>query len=171
MGAPVLVVRMLAGTVAAAGLIAAGCSSGDGASGTSTGSDSESQTFEFGGPAEAADAARVIEIDADDEFTFNPDAVEVETGEVITFSVTNTGNLDHEFTLGPEEVQEEHEAEMADMGDMDMDDDPNAISVPPGETRELTWQFAEAGTVLMGCHTQGHWAAGMRGEIDVIDSA
>ncbi|MCZ7628846.1 MAG: hypothetical protein M5U19_07175 [Microthrixaceae bacterium] len=36
------------------------------------------------------------------------------------------------FTLGPEEVQEEHEAEMADMGDMDMDDDPNAISVPPG---------------------------------------
>lgn len=154
----------------AAVLVVAGCSSDDASSGPASGSDAPS----FGEPAEPASADRVVEIEADDDFTFAPDTLEVQEGEAITFSVTNMGDIQHDFTLGPEDVQEEHEAEMADMGDMgDMDEaehggDPNAISVPAGETVELTWRFTEPGEVLIGCHVEGHWDAGMRARIDVV---
>jgi uncharacterized cupredoxin-like copper-binding protein len=46
-------------------------------------------------------------------------------------------------------------------------DDPNAISLAPGETKELTWRFVEAGTVEYGCHEPGHYEAGMHGEMTI----
>lgn len=156
--------RLVVLTIAAASLAVAGCSSDEGSSGDEG---SAPESFDFGQPADVADADRTIEITADDDFSFDPDAVEVEVGEVVTFSVTNSGDLPHEFTLGPGDVQLEHEEEMAEMGDSDMGDDPNAISVPAGETVDLTWEFTEAGSVLYGCHTQGHYDAGMVGSIDV----
>ena len=159
------VFRLVVLTIAAASLAIAGCSSDKGSSGDGG---STSESFDFGQPADVADADRTIEIAANDDFSFDPDAVEVEVGEVVTFSVTNSGKLPHEFTLGPGDVQLEHEEEMAEMGDMEMDDEPNAISVPAGETVDLTWEFTEAGSVLYGCHTQGHYDAGMVGSIDVV---
>lgn len=86
-----------------------------------------------------------------------------------TFRVTNVGNLPHDFTLGDEAAQDEHEAEMAEMagnGEM-VPDEPNVLSLPPGETHELTWHFTEPGTVLIGCHEIGHYAAGMIATITV----
>ncbi len=156
--------RLVVLTIAAASLAVAGCSSDESSSGDEG---SASESFDFGQPAEPADVDRTIEITANDDFSFDPDAVEVEVGEVVTFSVTNSGKLPHEFTLGPGDVQQEHEEEMAEMGDMEMDDDPNAISVPAGETVDLTWEFTEPGEVLYGCHTQGHYDAGMVGNITV----
>ena len=38
----------------------------------------------------------------------------------------------------------------------------NAVSVKPGKTGSLTMTFAEAGTLIVGCHEPGHYAAGMR---------
>ena len=158
--------RLVVLTIAAMSLAVAGCSSDEGSS------DDEGaapESFDFGQPADPADADRTVEISANDDFSFDPDAVEVQVGEVVTFSVTNSGDLPHEFTLGPGDVQQEHEEEMAKMGDMEMDDDVNAISVPAGETVDLTWEFTEAGSVLYGCHTQGHYDAGMVGNIDVAE--
>ena len=43
-----------------------------------------------------------------------------------------------------------------------------ALTVPPGQTRRLTWTFDEPGIVLYGCHVLGHWAAGMKGTIVVL---
>lgn len=126
-------------------------------------------TTGFGEPAEAADADRVIEMTAHDDFSFDPAQIIVTAGETITFRVTNVGNLPHDFTLGDEAVQDEHEAEMAEMaenGEM-VHDEPNVLSLPPGETHELTWHFTEPGTVLIGCHEIGHYAAGMIATITV----
>jgi uncharacterized cupredoxin-like copper-binding protein len=127
------------------------------------------EEFSFGSPADASDADRVIEIDANDNFTFGPTNLVVSAGETITFVVTNTGNLPHDFTLGDQETQDEHEAEMAEMmagGEM-AHTDHNAVVVDPGETQELTWHFSEAGTFIIGCHQPGHYAAGMVGAISV----
>lgn len=129
------------------------------------------EAFTFGKPADAADADRVIEIDANDDFTFGPEAIEVTAGEIITFVITNTGNLPHDFTLGDDATQDAHEAEMAEMAGMTADDeahgDANAVIVAAGETAELTWHFSESGSLLMGCHQPGHYAAGMKGAIKV----
>lgn len=44
--------------------------------------------------------------------------------------------------------------------------DGDGITVPPGETGELTYTFSDAGPVLIGCHEPDHYEAGM-----VIDVA
>ena len=132
--------------------------------------DEHDAEFRFGEPGHADDADRVIEITADEDLTFSPDSFTVSAGETITFRIVNQGNLPHDFTLGDQETQDAHEAEMAEMmesGETMMHDDANAISLPPGETKELTWHFTEAGTVLIGCHQAGHYAAGMTGTITI----
>lgn len=132
------------------------------------------EAYTFGEPAHAEDADRVIEIDANDDFTFGPEEIAVTAGETITFVVTNTGLLPHDFTLGDEATQDAHEAEMAEMAEMAgmpademAHSDPNAVVVAAGETAELTWHFSESGTILMGCHQPGHYAAGMHGTVQV----
>ncbi|MEX2624242.1 MAG: plastocyanin/azurin family copper-binding protein [Acidimicrobiia bacterium] len=122
--------------------------------------------FSFGSPAEAADADRVIEIQTTDNLRFEPAEITVAPGETVTFRLVNVGNLVHDFTLGDQATQDEHEAEMAEMGDM-AHEEPNVAAIPAGETVELTWTFGDAGTVLVGCHQPGHYAAGMTGQITV----
>ena len=126
--------------------------------------------FHFGEPGHADEADRVIDIDANDDFTFSPSEITVAAGETITFRITNTGNLPHDFTLGDQETQDAHEAEMVEMmesGEMMMHDDANAVALAAGETKELTWHFTEVGTFLIGCHQTGHYAAGMKGTVTV----
>ena len=129
--------------------------------------DQQEEDFNFGQPANAADADRVIEIDANDTLTFDASEITVAAGETITFRITNTGNIAHDFTLGDQETQAEHEAEMMDNGETMTHDDPNTVVLAAGETKELTWRFSEAGTVLIGCHQPGHYAAGMAGAVTI----
>jgi uncharacterized cupredoxin-like copper-binding protein len=63
-------------------------------------------------------------------------------------------------------AQDEHEAEMKSMGGV-MHDDPNGISVKPGETKEMTYTFQTAGAFLAGCHMTGHYGAGVKASITV----
>lgn len=132
--------------------------------------DGDHDEFAFGEPADAADADRTIEVDANDDLSYDPDAVDVAADETITFVVTNTGETVHEFTLGDQAAQDEHEAEMAEMmeeGEMMEHDEPNTLSLEPGETGELTWHFTGSGEVLYACHEPGHYAGGMIGSITV----
>jgi uncharacterized cupredoxin-like copper-binding protein len=122
--------------------------------------------FAFGSPADAADADRVIEIQTTDALRFEPADITVAPGETVTFRLTNDGSVVHDFTLGDQATQDEHEAEMSEMDGM-AHDEPNVVTVPAGETVELTWTFGDEGIVLVGCHQPGHYAAGMTGRIAV----
>lgn len=131
------------------------------------GGDGHAEEYEFGRPAAASDASRVIEILAD-EFTFTPATVTVTQGETVTFRVVNTGVVAHDLTLGDSHMQDEHEAEMAEMaGDAAMHDEPNAFVLAVGETNEMTWQMTQEGEILYGCHQPGHYTAGMVGTITI----
>jgi uncharacterized cupredoxin-like copper-binding protein len=123
--------------------------------------------FSFGDAAEASEADRVIEVSANDDLSFTPAVIDIAAGEVITFRVTNEAAIAHDFTLGDAETQEEHEVEMASMAGMAMADEPNGFGIEPGETKELTWHFTEAGELLIGCHVPGHYGAGMKADISV----
>lgn len=124
--------------------------------------------FTFGEPADPADADRVIDLVATEQIAFDPRVFTVAVGEVVTFRISNPGIIAHDFTLGDQTAQEEHAAMMAQMGgEQMMHTDANAVLLPAGETRELTWRFTEPGTVLIGCHQPGHWEVGMRATITV----
>lgn len=161
---------------AAAALLAvlAGCGGGEHHdAGDASGSDAhahdhthgeETAGFAFGEPGNPSDATRTIEISTRDPYRFDPEALEVEAGETVTFVVTNEGDQDHEFVLGDEEYQESHGDEMA-AGEMHHEG--NAVAVAPGKTEKLTWTFPSEGEVQYGCHVAGHYAGGMVGVISV----
>ncbi len=100
-----------------------------------------------------------------DTLRMEPAQFTVPRGVPVTFVVTNSGAIDHEFYLGDEQEQAEHETEMA-AGGM-VHDVPNGITVKPAETKELTFTFTEAGGTLAGCHVPGHYPAGMKATITV----
>lgn len=147
-------------------LVLAACSSSESNSTTKPGPDANEGEFAFGEPADPATADRIIEIVTTNDLVFNPADLIVTAGETITFRVVNDGTIIHDFTLGDDATQEEHEEEMAEMGGM-AHDQPNAVTIAGGEAKELTWTFTQPGTVLVGCHQPGHYDGGMKGQVTV----
>ena len=107
-----------------------------------------------------------IEVKLTDSLRIEPTAIAVPAGVPVTFVITNSGGTDHEFYLGDEAAQAEHEKEMVAMGGMGHDE-PEGIAVKPGQTRELTYTFAQSGQTLAGCHVAGHYGAGMKAAITI----
>ena len=117
-----------------------------------------------GTPASPSAATREVKITTHDQLRFEPDRIEVRAGEVVMFTVQNIGKTRHEFVLGDAKYQEMHGK---DMQSGHMADGANAVSLEPGETKRLTWEFGEAGTLQFGCHEPGHFEGGMVGEITI----
>ena len=144
---------------AAVGLLVAGCGGG-----------STKVASAAGAPGDPARAARTVDVKAGDDLRFQPDQVQVKVGETITFKINNTATIEHDFTLGDAAAQSAHDKEMVSSssgGQMNMADEPNAIRIAPGTTKDITWTFTSAGTTLFGCHEPGHYASGMKGTITV----
>ena len=115
--------------------------------------------------ASASGAPMRIEVKLLDTLRMEPATMTVPAGVPVTFVVTNSGSTDHEFYLGDEGAQAEHEKDMMSGGMPH--DEPEGIAVKPGETKELTYTFAEAGETIAGCHVAGHYGGGMRAGITV----
>lgn len=127
--------------------------------------------FPYGHPGPGNGAEQVIRVRALDTLRFQPARITVRRGETVKFVITNAGKLAHEFVIGDAAVQAAHEQEMQAMPGMPMQTDVNAVSLPPGETRDLVWTFTRDGTVEYACHVPGHFTAGMRGQIIIESSA
>lgn len=131
------------------------------------------ESFAFGAPGVAEDADRLVDVETVEEggFHYQPGTIAVEAGETVTFRVRNVGEAVHEFVLGDEATQREHEEEMQAMdgaeGGMAMGDEANALSLQPGATKTLTWTFTTSSELIYGCHEPGHYVAGMRGDLTV----
>lgn len=112
-------------------------------------------------PSGTSSELRTIQVAMTDELRFEPDEFTVRVGETVRFEVTNTGAILHDFFLGDEAEQAEHEEEMGGMSGMG-EDGPSSLSVDPGETKTLEYTFPdEPGELLIGCHEPGHYDAGM----------
>jgi uncharacterized cupredoxin-like copper-binding protein len=119
-------------------------------------------------PVASVAAVTRIEVSLSDMMRIEPATMTVPAGRPVTFVVTNTGTVLHEFTLGDEADQAAHDREMMEAGGMSMPkDEEDAIGVEPGQTKELTYTFAAPGATLAGCHVIGHYAAGMKAEITI----
>lgn len=123
-------------------------------------------TQAIGKPGVAAKATRTIAIDMSDTMRFTPSTIKVRRGETIRFVVTNSGQLKHEFNLGTEADLKAHYAQMLKFPEMEHDE-PNLVSLEPGKTGEVIWQFTKAGTVHFACLHAGHYEAGMKGTVAV----
>ena len=101
-----------------------------------------------------------------DDMRFSPTEVMVQKGETIRFTVHNSGKLKHEFVLGTEKALKEHAELMKKFPGMEHAED-NMVSVAPGQSGDVIWQFTQSGKVLFACLQPGHYDAGMKGFVAV----
>ena len=120
----------------------------------------------FGKPGDPARVSRTIEVDMADTMRFTPAHVTVKKGETVRFVVKNSGKVKHEMVLGTAKEMREHAELMKRFPEMEHED-PNQLSLDPGKTGDLVWQFTRAGTFDFACLQPGHFDAGMRGKIAV----
>ena len=116
-------------------------------------------------PSQPPGAVRV-EVTLSDALRIEPASITVPAGKAVVFVVKNTGRLEHEFFVGDEKAQADHEQAMMGSSGM-IHDEPNGIGLKAGQAKELTMTFPAAGTTLAGCHIPGHYAAGMKATIQV----
>ena len=106
---------------------------------------------------------RVIEVSMQDSmrFEFSTELASLKDGETIEFRVRNDGQVQHEFSIGNSDDQVEHAQMMKNMPNM-KHNDPNTVSLAPGESAELSWKFMGKDTVVFACNVPGHFEAGMK---------
>ncbi len=100
------------------------------------------------------------------DIKYSVKSIQVKKGVPVTFTFVNKGKAVHEAVLGSHAEQVAHDKEMAAMGGMVMGDEPTAIALKPGVTKKFRYTFAKAGRYEIGCHTPGHYNAGMK--IDIV---
>jgi uncharacterized cupredoxin-like copper-binding protein len=110
----------------------------------------------------AAGDERVIQVEMRD-IAFAPTTLAVRPGERVRFVFKNRGALTHDGFLGDAAAQDRHEQDArAGHGA-----GPDAVSVRPGKTAELSYTFDRPGQILLGCHQPGHYTGGMKAAITV----
>ncbi len=120
----------------------------------------------IGRPGQAANVTRTVEVVMDDGMRFTPAHMQFTAGETVRFVVRNNGRIRHEMVLGNMAELREHMQMMQQMPEMEHDE-PNMISLAPGEQGELIWQFTRPGRFDFACLMPGHLEAGMTGKIAV----
>jgi len=115
-----------------------------------------------GKPGAAAAVWRTIRIEARD-MAFKPHSIAVRPEETVRLVIFNSGKLRHEFVIASHAEHLEHRAMMGRMPDMNMGGEPNAVTVDPGQSKELVWKFGNDPKVEFSCDIPGHAEAGMTG--------
>ncbi len=117
---------------------------------------------DVGKPGIAAKVTRTVQVDMSDAMRFTPSSIQVKQGETVRLVVKNSGRLPHELVIGSAQDLQAHEAQMKQHPGM-VHADENLVSVAPGQTGELLWQFTRAGQIEFACLQPGHFDAGMKG--------
>ena len=129
----------------------------------------ESSKYSVGEPGQG-NPDRIITVSMQDtmRFVFEPDLDELKQGETIEFKVRNDGQIQHEFSIGNAEDQVNHAAMMQKMPNM-KHNDPNTVSLSPGESATLSWKFMGKDSVVFACNIPGHFEAGMKHTLAIKD--
>jgi len=150
-------------TILVAALSALALSSGAWAAGSHAGGHDDEA---IGKPGVAARVKRTVTVDMTDAMRFSPASIDVKRNETVRFIVKNSGKVKHEFVLGTEKELKDHYEQMKKFPQMEHAD-PNMVTVTPGKTGEVVWQFTKTGKIDFACLQPGHYDAGMKGFVNV----
>jgi len=94
---------------------------------------------------------------------FDPSAVTVPVGRPVTFVITNTDSIDHEWIVGDAALHERHRTGTEPVHNSR----PTEITIPALSQRRTTVIFPSAGALQYICHLPGHEAYGMVGTVTI----
>ena len=120
----------------------------------------------IGKPGVASKVTRTVNIDMRDDMKFHTSVIDAKQGETIRFVAKNSGKVKHEMVLGTQKDLKDHYELMKKNPEMEHAD-ANMVTVAPGKTGEIIWQFTKAGKVDFACLQPGHYDAGMKGLVNV----
>ncbi|MGK0273325.1 MAG: putative cupredoxin-like copper-binding protein [Cocleimonas sp.] len=123
------------------------------------------QMSAVGMPVASDMATKTITVHMMDSMKFNfSDMAGIKKGDTIKFVVMNKGRIPHEFGIGSVDEQTSHRKMMQSMPGM-KHEDGNTVSVEPGKSKEIVWQFIGDSIVQFACNIPGHFEAGMHTEV------
>lgn len=108
---------------------------------------------------------KVIKVEATDQMRFIYEPFEAKAGETIKFIVTNTGKIMHEFAIGTKDEHTAHGKMMMANPNMKHGASSGMISIEPGKTESLIWEFGKSMSAQLACNVPGHYQAGMHSDI------
>lgn len=124
-----------------------------------------------GSNAEQAEAEQVEVILT--EFGIEAAQTSFEYGKAYEFVITNEGTVAHEFRIIPVveqgSMEDAHGSETHDTALLAVTED----QLPAGETVTVEYIFPASAThqeLEMACHTPGHYEAGMRAPVQVVEA-
>ena len=120
----------------------------------------------IGKPGVASKVTRTVNIDMRDDMKFHTSVIDAKQGETIRFVAKNSGKVTHEMVLGSPKDLKDHAEAMKKNPEMEHAE-PNMVTVAPGKSGEIIWQFTKAGEVDFACLQPGHFDAGMKGIVNV----
>ena len=94
---------------------------------------------------------------------YDPTAITVPTGRAVTFVITNTDPIDHEWIVGDAALHERHRTGTEPVHNAR----PTEITIPAESERRTTITFAAPGALQYICHLPGHEAYGMVGTVTI----
>src|SRR6476619_2131236 len=94
---------------------------------------------------------------------YDPAEIRVPAGRPITFVITNTDPIDHEWIVGDAALHERHRTGTEPVHNAR----PTEISIPARSERRTTITFAATDTLQYICHLPGHEAYGMVGVLSI----
>ena len=104
----------------------------------------------IGKPGVASKVTRTVTIDMRDDMKFHTSIIDAKQGETIRFIAKNSGKVKHEMVLGTAKDLKDHYEVMKKNPEMEHAD-ANMVTVAPGKTGEIIWQFTKAGKVDFAC--------------------
>lgn len=115
----------------------------------------------IGHPVESSQAKKVYEVSMLDTMVYEyNEPLNIKSGDVVKFNVTNNGKLRHEFSIGSVSEQLAHKNMMQNMPNMVHEDD-QTLTLESGETKSITWMFMGTETAMIACNIPGHAESGM----------
>jgi uncharacterized cupredoxin-like copper-binding protein len=94
---------------------------------------------------------------------FEPSSVTVPVGRPVTFVITNTDPIDHEWIVGDAALHERHRTGTEPVHNAR----PTEITIPARTERRTTITFTSPGALQYICHLPGHEAYGMVGTVTI----
>ena len=94
---------------------------------------------------------------------YEPAAVTVPVGVPVTFVITNTDPIDHEWIVGDAATHERHRTGTEPVHDAR----PTEVTIPARSEKRTTVTFAATGSQQFICHLPGHEAYGMIGTVTI----
>lgn len=122
--------------------------------------------YDFGEPGKPENVTQTVQVeavDANGEMKFLHAPLKIKKGDVVKFVITNKGSMPHEFSVGDSPSQRAHALMMEKMPDMKHENDATAVTLEPGQTKELIWAFSKPikGQIELACQMPGHYQSGM----------